>query len=167
MKLALHRDPERDAGSDRREETIDKGNKWLWAAVVLTAALSLLLVRPLLLPPDRIATVPYPTLKRELAAGNVLTIAFDERDIRGTFREPVDAPHDGEARSVLEFTATLPGAGDPELRELVRTSGAEVTGRPGESGTPAGWPALPVLAFLTVVLLIILLWESRRRQTRP
>lgn len=146
---------------------IDTRNKWLWAAVAVTAALGLLLLRPLLLPPDRTATVAYPTFKRELASGNVRIVTFDGPNIRGTFRTPVYARQDGEGRSALEFRTTLPEGGDPELRDLVWSSGARVTGRPGESSASASWPALPVLASLTLVLLIIHLLESRRGEPRP
>lgn len=147
------------------EGTIDTSSRWLWAAVTLTTALGILLVRPFLLPPDRVMSVPYATFKSEAETGNILAVTFDERDIRGTFRAPVEVRDGPDARSALEFSTRLPEGGDPELRDLIWSTGAQITGQPGRSGSSAGWPALPILASLGLILLIILLLEGRRRET--
>ena len=90
--------------------------------------------------------VSYTYFKQQVAVGNVEWVSAQADTIRGTFREAVPYPPDAgtRARSVKEFSTTVPAFADPGLETLLNEHGVIVTRTSAEEGNPLLTTALHV-----------------------
>jgi len=90
---------------------------WLWTGLLLAMLLSWGLSLTLFQVEQVRTDVSYTYFKQQVAVGNVEWVSTQADTIRGTFREAVPYPPDAgtRARSVKEFSTTVPAFADPGL----------------------------------------------------
>ena len=152
---------------------------WLWFLGALLA--NYLLVRLIFPNPDAPVTVPYTLFKAEVGKGNVAAIYSQGETITGRFKTPVTysstdkkaaAPR-GEAqkatqpapgavaKTVSNFTTTLPTFVDAGLEKFLIDSGVEISAEPIDAGD-SPWATL-IFGFGPALLLIgFYFWLFRR-----
>ncbi|MDP9131139.1 MAG: ATP-dependent zinc metalloprotease FtsH [Candidatus Binatota bacterium] len=151
---------------------------WLWFLGALLA--NYLLVR-LIFPPEAPITVPYTLFRAEAGKGNVAAIYSQGETITGRFKTTVaysptakkDATPSAEpqkttkpapdavAKTVSNFTTTLPTFVDPGLEKFLIDSGVEISAEPiDDGGSP--WATF-LFGFGPALLLIgFYVWLFRR-----
>ncbi|BCA80138.1 ATP-dependent zinc metalloprotease FtsH [Desulfuromonas sp. AOP6] len=107
---------------------------------------------------ERVAAISYSLLKEEARRGNIQKITFQDKDIQGSFREPIALDDEKTAPDSAvvypQFSANLPPFDDPELLELLQKGQAEIHVLPDKEASV--WSS--VLVYLIPWLLIIGFW---------
>ena len=155
--------PEARGGAGNSPPEPQGRDVWIWTSLLLAMVLSWGLALALF-PVDQLRTeVTYTFFKQQVVAGNVERVSAQADTIRGTFREAVAYPPDAgnRARSVKEFSTTVPAFADPGLETLLVEHGVVVTATSTAGG---GSSLLTSLFTFGPVLLLIggMFWLFKR-----
>jgi cell division protease FtsH len=150
-------------GLQRRVPFKRKGGFWeyffwfliIWAVLYfLVAGLS---------PTEQLA-VPYSTFKTQLENGNVASVVFHDRQIRGEFRTPYQPPEAGaviDGEGYMTFNTVLPPLTDESLIGMLDREGV-IVGAEMESGS--WWVYMLVLLLPWVFLIGYFIYAGRKIQ---
>ena len=122
----------------------------------------------LLFPGQKSQKVAYTVFRQEVAKGNVATVHARGANVTGRFRTAVPLPaaripaRDSAARTVTNFSTTVPAFADPGLKTLLIQHGVEISAAPLEQENV--WLSL-LFSFAPALLIIgLYVWMFRRAQ---
>jgi cell division protease FtsH len=120
-----------------------------------------------LLDPSRVRRVPisYSEFSSELESGNIKSVTFMEKTVRGAFKTPFSKPRADRRMggSYTEFEMTLPFQDAAKLVERLQTEGVEVNAE--ERGL--NWTTLLLSFAPWLILIVVWLFMIRQMQGGP